>query len=672
MDTSYYYDSKIHENWQKFVDEGIVTESEIRPEIARSWQRCRGLDPKSINTHQLPNRIFQAKLAENIQLISCARPIMQEINRTSKDFILLLAEKEGCILEAVGSSIDAYNMLGLRYGEKDIGTNAIGTSLAEEKALEIVGPEHYCEQFHSYHTAGVPIHDDDGTILGILAAIGNHSNSTTYNMLQTVKLAAIIIENQLRYKAEQSSITSLYHRTCSSIIDFINYGMIVIDANRRIINANHKCLDIMGVGQRSALIGKFVEDLIVDDNHVLTSLFSSNSNEFIKSFHIKGLDRIIPCTLVRRQFVVNPDNSYQTILGFEIDKNKDLFGDPSSLNFICDDEEKSNFYELVGESEAWKQIKNVARKAAGVSSNVLITGESGTGKELVARAIHEESGRKGKFIVINCGAIPKELLQSELFGYEEGAFTGARKGGGIGKLELADGGTVFLDEIGEMPFDMQVNLLRFIQDTIVTPIGGYNPRKVDVRIIAATNRNLKKEIWEGTFRDDLYYRLSVINIELPPLRKRKLDIPLITRFLIDSFCTQFNRNSLSISDKAMAILCEYRWPGNVRELKNIIENAIVFTNGDIITEDRLPGHINEYGEKSEKVSQKTEGLENRASSLTIEEVRNFNMKLKDEHEREQIIELIDEFNGNISQVAQKIGLSRTTVYRKMKKYKIEV
>ncbi len=672
MDTSYCYNSKTYEKWQKFVSEGIVAESEIRPEIGRSWQRCRGLDPKSINTHQLPNRIFQAKLAENIQLISCARPIMQEINRTSTDIILLLAEKEGCILEAVGSNIDAYNMLGLRYGEKDIGTNAIGTSLAEEKALEIVGPEHYCEQFHSCHTAGVPIRDDDGTILGILAAIGNHNNNTTYNILQTVKLAAIIVENQLRYKSEQSSITQLYHRTCSSIIDFINYGMIVIDANRRIINANYKCLDIMGVGQRRALIGKFIEDFIVDDNHVLTSLFSSNSNEFIKSFHIKGMDRIIPCTLVRRQFVRNPDGSYQTILGFEIDKNKDLFGDFSSMNFICDDEDKSNFNELIGESEAWKQIKNVVRKAAGVSSNVLITGESGTGKELVAQAIHEESRRKGNFIVINCGAIPKELLQSELFGYEEGSFTGARKGGGIGKLELADGGTVFLDEIGEMPFDMQVNLLRFIQDTIVTPIGGYNPRKVDVRIIAATNRNLKKEIWEGTFRDDLYYRLSVINIELPPLRKRKLDIPLITRFLIDRFCTQFNRDSLSISDNAMTMLCEYQWPGNVRELRNIIENAIVFTNGNTITEDCLPKHITEYHENSEEVLEKSKESKNRSSNFTIEESRNFDMKLRDELEREQIIRLINEFNGNISQVAKQVGLSRTTVYRKIRKYKIDV
>ncbi len=670
MEASYYYNSKILDNWEKFIDQGIVAESEVRPEIARSWQRSRGLDPKKINMYQLPNRILQAKLAENIQLILCARPIMQEINRNSKDFTLLLAENEVCILEVVGSHIDTYDMLGLRCGEKDIGTNAIGISLAEEKALEVVGPEHYCEEFHSYFTAGVPIHDNNGETIGVLGAMGKLSRPMN-NILQTLRLATIIIENQLQYKAEQSAITRLYHNTCSSIIDFIHYGLIVVDANRRIINANRKCLDIMGGGQRRALIGKFVEDLIVDDNQVLTNLFSNNSNEFIKDFHLKGLDRITPCTLVRRQFVRNPDNTFQTILGFEIIKNKTIFSDDiTSLNSICDDD-KSNFDELIGESQAWKQIKNLARKAGSVSSNVLITGESGTGKDLIARAIHEESGRKGNFITINCGAIPKELLQSELFGYEEGAYTGARRGGGIGKLEMADGGTVFLDEIGEMPFDMQVNLLRFIQDTIVTPIGGYNPRKVNVRVIAATNRNLKKEIVEGTFRDDLYYRLSVINIELPPLRKRKLDIPLITRFLIDSFCTQFNRGSLSISDKAMDILCKYWWPGNVRELKNIIENAIVFTNGDIITEDRLPGHIKECGENPEKVLEKTMELENGTSNLTIEEARNFNMKLKDKLERDQIIELIDEFNGNISKVAQKIGLSRTTVYRKMKKYRIE-
>ncbi len=664
------YDSKIYKIWQQFISDDIISEEEIRPEVVRSWHRSRGLDCESINMHRLPDRVLQAKLAANIHLISCARPVMQEIDRDNGNFNLLLSESEGCILEVIGN-VNPNDILGFRYAEKDVGTNAIGTALIEEKALIITGSEHYCKQFHNYCSAAVPVHDSANRIIGVFSAMSNYDSFLPDNILQILKLGVLIIENQLRYKAEQSFITRTYHRTCSSIIDFINYGMIVVDANRRIINVNQKCLDAMEVRTRSSLIGRFVQDLIADDNQVLTSLFSRNPNEFIKTFHLRGVNKILPCKLLRRNIVGNPDESYQTILGFEITSIADWAEDTRS--FINYDEDKSSFSDLVGDSQIWNHIKNLSRKAAGVSSNVLITGESGTGKEMVARAIHEESGRKGNFIAINCGAIPKELLQSELFGYEEGSFTGARKGGGIGKLEMADKGTLFLDEIGEMPFDMQVNLLRFLQDTTVTRIGGYNPIKLDVRIIAATNRDLKKEMLEGTFRDDLYYRLSVINIELPPLRKRKLDIPLITRFLINSFCIQFNRDTLSISDGAMDILCNYSWPGNVRELKNIIENAIVFTTGDIITEDSLPLHVKESKDKIlDDNSKITIGSDPGNPNLTIEEARNFNMKLKDKIERDQIILLIDEFNGNVSQVAKKMGLSRTTIYRKMKKYDIEI
>lgn len=667
MNTSSYNHSDLYKAWQQFIENGAVPESNIRPEVARSWHRSRGLDPNNINMYPLPNRVFQAKLADNIHLISCARPVMQQISRTANtDYVLVLADSDGCIMEAIGDS-DMQGMQGYRYCEKDIGTNAIGTSLLEGKALEICGMEHYCQQFHSHNSAGVPVHDSEGGIIGVLASVSHRNVPLPENILQVLQLGGIIIENQLRYKAEQSFITKTYHRTCSSIIDAINYGMIVVDANRRVINVNQKCLDAMEIGQRRSLIGRFIQDLIADDNQVLTSIFSQNPNEFIKTFHLRGTKKILPCKLVRRQIVRNSDDSSQVILGFEIgDKDR---VDTLLPTIPADHEEKSNFSDLVGESQVWIQIKNLARKAAGVSSNVLITGESGTGKELVAKAVHEESGRKGKFVAINCGAIPKELLQSELFGYEEGSFTGARKGGGIGKLEMADKGTLFLDEIGEMPFDMQVNLLRFIQDRTITRIGGYNPVTVDVRIIAATNRDLKKEMLEGTFRDDLYYRLSVINIELPPLRKRRLDIPLITRSLIDSFCVQFNRDTLSISDQAMAILCNYSWPGNVRELKNIIENAVVFTNGEIITEGSLPSHIKEYMGISRR-EPAMDTAQNHVSPLTIEEARDLNMKQRDMAEREQIVKLIDEFNGNISQVAKRMGLSRTTLYRKIKKYEI--
>jgi transcriptional regulator with PAS, ATPase and Fis domain len=378
---------------------------------------------------------------------------------------------------------------------------------------------------------------------------------------------------------------------------------------------------------------------------------------------------------VRRRITKNPDGSQQTVLGFVVEG--ETKSDQQYVFTGTYGDDSSNFNNLVGHSEKWIEIKKLSIRAARVSSSVLIEGESGTGKELVARAIHDESGLKGPFVAINCGAIPKELLQSELFGYEEGSFTGAKKGGGIGKLEMGDGGTVFLDEIGEMPFDMQVNLLRFLQEKMITRIGSSVPKKVDVRIIAATNRKLKTEVSMGRFREDLFYRLNVISIELPPLRERILDIPPITRFFIQTLCSQFKRDVLSISDAAMHMLCAYNWPGNARELRNVIENAVVFAEGNLITEDILPSYL-----KRNAPVQNTSFSDRKPSEmiisdetmhgLTIEEARKNNQKASAEMERDEIVRLLDEFGGNISNVARHMGAARSTIYRKMKNYKINV
>jgi Transcriptional regulator containing PAS, AAA-type ATPase, and DNA-binding domains len=449
----------------------------------------------------------------------------------------------------------------------------------------------------------------------------------------------------------------------------------VVDAQDNLINVNQSCCQMLGVADRESLIGEYLGNLLADDASVLANLLSSDPNQFVNKFSLKGPAGIIPCSLVRRRITRNPDGSQQTVLGFVVE-GKELEPEKRPALSGAYGEDASSVNNLIGHSEKWNEIKKLVLRAARVSSSVLIEGESGTGKELVARAIHEESGLKGPFVAINCGAIPKELLQSELFGYEEGAFTGARKGGALGKLELGDGGTVFLDEIGEMPFDMQVNLLRFLQDKMVTRIGGAVSKKVDVRIIAATNRRLKTEVSMGRFREDLYYRLNVISIELPPLRERELDIPPITRHFIQSICRQFKRDIVSISDAAMHVLCAYRWPGNVRELRNVIENAIVFTEGSIITEDLLPSYLREnLFAKLPPLPESGEAAvlsNHELRGLTIEEARKINQKTAAELERNEILQLLDQYGGNVSQVARHMGISRNTIYRKMKNYKIEV
>src|SRR5688500_84195 len=261
------------------------------------------------------------------------------------------------------------------------------------------------------------------------------------------------------------------------------------------------------------------------------------------------------------------------------------------LYITSESEPKGGKFGLVGTSAEMQGIFAVIEKVADTPSTVLITGESGTGKELVAKALHEQSSRKGgPFIKINCAAIPKTLMESELFGYEKGAFTGATSSK-PGRFELADGGTLFLDEIGEIPVEMQVKLLRAIQESEFERVGGIKTIKVDVRLITATNRDLEKETKDGNFREDLYYRLNVVPLDIPPLRDRDEDIPLLVDHIIAKFNERLKKRVRGISDEAMRMLRGHGWPGNIRELENVLERTILFCSGDTIEVGDLPAEL---------------------------------------------------------------------------------
>ncbi len=313
---------------------------------------------------------------------------------------------------------------------------------------------------------------------------------------------------------------------------------------------------------------------------------------------------------------------------------------------------KYNFEDIIGVSSEIENVKNVAKKVAESNSNILILGESGTGKELFAHAIHKNSCRRNKpFVKINCGAIPAELLESELFGYEKGAFTGANKTGKIGKFELANNGTIFLDEVGEMPLNMQVKLLRVIQEKEVERIGGEYPRSINVRIIAATNKNLVTMIKEKRFREDLYYRLNVITLNLPSLRERKKDLEVISNNFLNFFNVETNKNIKGFSKKAMSAMSCYSWPGNIRELRNVVERAVnIIDEENIIDLKHLPKSV--IGEnKPENVR-------------TIKEV-------VEEAERDTIKRCLLINKGNKSKTAEELDISRVALYDKIKKYNLE-
>ncbi len=309
---------------------------------------------------------------------------------------------------------------------------------------------------------------------------------------------------------------------------------------------------------------------------------------------------------------------------------------------------------IIGESPVIKQLKRTVEKAAKSDSTILIQGESGVGKEMIAQAVHSLSNRRNKpFIGINCAALPELLLESELFGYEEGAFTGARKGGKRGKFELAEGGTILLDEIGDLPLNMQAKLLRVLQEREFERVGGTDTIKLDVRVIAATNHDLRKLAQEGKFRIDLFYRLNVVPIAVPPLKARTDDIPLLIGHFSEKLTKEKNISPKIVTDQTLELLLKYDWPGNVRELENIVERASYLTEGNVIREDCLPPHIRELkGNKTGKVI--------RPIKDAVREV-----------EKQLITEALNVSKGNKVMTAKILGITRVTLYQKIKEFEIE-
>ena len=315
-------------------------------------------------------------------------------------------------------------------------------------------------------------------------------------------------------------------------------------------------------------------------------------------------------------------------------------------------DERFKYENIVGKNKEIKQIINVLESVSQTDSSVLITGESGTGKELAARAIHLNSHRRtGPFTAVNCSAFAESLIESELFGHEKGAFTGAIKSK-VGRFELANGGTLFLDEIGDLSITVQTKLLRVLETREIERVGSNKPIKIDTRIIAATNKNLEREIEAGRFREDLYYRINVMNIQLPPLRERKDDLPILVNHFIEKFNSKFERNIKHFSSSAFDILMDYNWPGNIRELENVIEHCFVLCDSDIIQIEHLPKRLRER----------------EFNTIQSSDANNFN-HIKDA-ERNIIINTLKKHNGNRSKTAEELNIHPTTLWRKMKKFNL--
>ncbi|MEN6326207.1 MAG: sigma 54-interacting transcriptional regulator [Syntrophomonas sp.] len=442
---------------------------------------------------------------------------------------------------------------------------------------------------------------------------------------------------------------------------------VIVDKEGFITVMNQTFLDILEM-KNEEVIGKYVLEILPHSE--LPEVLRTGRIDKADIWPIRGRDTIVTrMPILKNGEIIGAigqslflDMSAAKILTQkiqDIEKELHLYKNEVSQIYSA----KWKFENLIGTSREFLTAKSIARQLSQSLSTILITGESGTGKELFAQAIHNESARRSSpFVRINCAALPESLLESELFGYEEGAFTGAKKGGKPGKFELAKGGTIFLDEIGDMPLPMQTKLLVVLQEKIIERVGGTNPIPIDVRVIAATNRDLEQMVSKQEFREDLYYRLNVVRLNIPPLRNRLKDLPWLIEDLIARISNCLNTSPRQVAPEALKILSEYSWPGNVRELENLLERAINLANmsdANCITEEHFPSLLAPTGER--KYS-KIEILDN--GQITLPD-------LIEKIEKQMIIQVLQETGGNRAQTAKTLGIHSSALYRKLSKYGFE-
>lgn len=443
-------------------------------------------------------------------------------------------------------------------------------------------------------------------------------------------------------------------KASESILECIHDGVAVIDRDEKIIYVNDGNYRITGI-ESSTFIGKKLTEVVPDSHmpYVLktgSKLIGVRTSVFGRDI-VSNIAPIFHNGIIEGVISVFRDLSEIKRLNEKLeDANSTIKHLYKELNFLTDAD--SNI--VVGKNPAMIQVLKKAQKASQVNSTVLLEGESGTGKEVIARFIHKHSPDSSQpFITVNCAAIPESLLESELFGYEEGAFTGAKKGGRPGMFELADGGTIFLDEIGDMGVSLQAKLLRVLQDHEVRRVGGTKLKQIDVRVIAATNKNLEKMVGEGSFREDLYYRLAVIKIAIPSLRQRKEDIHLYISNAVHKIGKRLGKN-VSVSPRVIKVLTHYNYPGNIRELENIMEVCIVSDEDGIIDIDDLPDNIKPQQERKNQIQFNFEHFP------TMDEIE------------QAILKKAVEIFKSKSKVAKQLKVSRSTLYRKLEQYGINV
>lgn len=639
--------SEIQNQWENFIKNNEIPKN-IRSDILDSWLRCRKykVDTYYRIGEEINKEEFEKILIKNKELIEIAIPIMLDIFKLLKDtdYSIMLTDENAVILEVIGNEkIMEKNrklnfLKGCKWTEESVGTNAIGTCLYLDKPIHTLGAEHYCKKQHGWTCSAAPIHDDKGKIIGIIDLSGHFYDFHTHTIGIVVEAADAI----------QKQFSIIEHRKwAETAINSIDEGILVIDNDFYIKDFNLKICEILKVSQQEfhkINIKVLLKDIIKDIIN-----FSQNNKISYREVSLYLDNHRVECNISVTPVQKEEKHIGHVIVVKKVDSLRHV------VNKIAGFSSKYSFNNIITNNPKMLSVVQEAKSIAAYDCTVLITGESGTGKELFAHSIHNASNRcNGPFVAINCAALPKDLVESELFGYEKGSFTGASKEGCPGKFELANTGTIFLDEIGELPLEIQSKLLRVLDNHTITRIGGKYERNLDVRVIAATNRNLYNEIQVNNFRGDLYYRINVFNIKLVPLRERPEDIELCAEFFLQRLNDKNFGTNKFFDKEFINTIKKHNWPGNVRELENVIQRAYYLSKNDIISYLFIPEYINENEEDT-------------ISTFNSSSIRPDKLE---EIEKSLIVKALEYCDGNVVKASKLIGIGKSTLYRKIKKYEL--
>lgn len=637
--------------WFDFICGGKKYEQMLRPVIRNSWNRCRnsGVDTNETATNTVLDPVAIKERLNNNQWLDIARSVMETLHHFVKGsgFLVTVCDGDGFILEVIGDSEIVEQarqgnwIKGGNWSEKNAGTNAMGTALVIHQPLQVFGYEHYIKAARKWTCSAAIICNPEGQRIGALSMSGSIENVHLHT-LGMVVAGADAIERQLAIEKAWLDRDKA-NRVRDAIMESISEGILAIDERRRIIHINPEACRLLDINAELS-IGKSIDDVAVDVGAILPSNISDVKSITDQEFDIATSIRKTKLIITSRPICGDGGHGNGVVLVINAHTRARKLA-----QHISGAVAKIQFDNLMGESSEFKETLRIARLAAGIDSTVLLLGESGTGKDILAQAIHNGSDRnRGPFVAINCGAIPRDLITSELFGYNEGAFTGARRGGQPGKFELAEGGTLFLDEIGEMPAELQVALLRVLEQKAITRVGGSGLVPVNVRVIAATHKDLHVEMEKGRFRRDLYYRLNVFTIQIPPLRKRVQDAIVLFKYFIEKMGERLDKADIEIDAETLRIIAGYNWPGNVRELQNVVERALHLGNGPILLPDHLPEELRAFRNVSPSK----------------------NLCSVSDYEKDLIERTIESCHGNLTHAAAQLKMARTTLYRKLDRYGI--